>query len=158
MAASRNEGRVNPVKSIYGTLQPRAGDEAKADAYFVEPYKRVVGTFAVEHAAELREPAPPLEPEPEAAPPAVDPRDALERPAPTTASSMSELREAIRKHQAHAWDPEERFGAPQTTSMQVGWGAKAQPKETVRFPKVVSETTRTAELLFKSSRAGAGEI
>ena len=139
---------------MYGTLKPRAGEDAAADAFFIAPYSRSVGRYAEAHADELKSPddaisTPRAE---EDAPP--DPREGLERPAPATATSVAELREAIRKHQAHAWDPEERFGAPQTTSMQVGWGARQQPAETVRFPKVVSDTTRTAELLFKSAKAG----
>lgn len=145
---------MNHVESIYGTLKPRAGEDAASDAFFIAPYRRAVGTYAEAHASELKEPEPPLpvaEAHAEAAP---DPRDSLEPAAAATATSVAELREAIRKHQAHAWDPEERFGAPQTTSMQVGWGARQQPAESVRFPKVVSDTTRTAELLFKSAKAG----
>lgn len=154
MAAARE--RTNPVKSAYGSLST-ADDDSTIDL-LAEPYNKVVGVYAEAHRSELREPVPKSEPAPPK--PAVirDPRADLEPPAPKSFTSASELVAAIQKHQAHAWDPEERFGAPQTTSQQCGWGARKQPAETVRYPKVVSETTRTAELLFKTSKQELGGI
>jgi hypothetical protein len=153
MAASRRHAhRVNTIESSLGSLHAAVTEDTSKDVVPKKPYAKAVGTFADSHSTAEPRPAPEAEPERPKTP--IDPRSILEPPAPSTATSTSELREAIRKHQAHAWDPEERFPAPQTTSMQVGWGARSQPKEKVRFPKKISDTVKDAELLFKSQRTG----
>jgi len=145
--------RFNTVKSYFGALDdPRIQDEG-ADVQ-VKQYVEGVGSYA-KQAIESGEIITPLPaPAAEVIPPPVeaDPRAGLPPPAKTTSASAKEYIEAMKKHTAVSYDPEDRFSEPPTSNMVMGWGARKAPRETCRHPKVISEVAKAhAQLMAMHS-------
>lgn len=120
-----------------------------------KPYKRSVGAYAedaLQH-GELMPPKPAPEPEEVPPPEEEDPRAGLPPPSMTTSQSAKEYIEAMKKHTAVSYDPEDRFSEPPTSSMVTGWGARKAPRERCRHPKVISEVAKAhAQLMAMHSQ------
>ena len=115
----REHCRTNPNFNPYGAV-----DETRVlDVVEKAPFRPAVGTYAMRE----RTLSPPRAPPAEAAavpPPPVDPMAGISAPAPSTTNSSAELRNSISRHVVSAWDPQERFPEPLTSSMEYGWSVR----------------------------------